>query len=233
MRIIEIYQSQQGEGIWTGRHSVFLRVLGCSLRCRYCDTAYARLNDDEDDSDIGVDLSPEEIVGRVLLLDLPNVVITGGEPMESPEIVELTHFLHDYDYGVTIETAGIVDVPVRCDLLSISPKMSNSTPLTGNSESLRRHEQRRYRPEVVQNLIKRYNYQLKFVVDSLADVQEVDEYLAQFDGVSPDRVLLMPQAVDVETMTRKAEWIQPLCHERGYRYCPRMQIVWYGHKPRT
>ncbi len=44
MRIIEIYQSQQGEGIWTGRHSVFLRVLGCSLRCRYCDTAYARLN---------------------------------------------------------------------------------------------------------------------------------------------------------------------------------------------
>ncbi len=233
MRVIEIYQSQQGEGLWTGRNSVFLRVLGCSLRCRYCDTAYARFNRFDENPDIGVDLSPEEIVGRVLLLDLPNVVITGGEPMESPEIVELTQFLHDFDYGITIETAGIVDLPVLCDLMSISPKMSNSTPRAGDSESLRQHEQHRYRPEIVQRLIRRYDYQLKFVVDNPEDVREVDEYVARLDGVNPDRVLLMPQAVDVETMVQKAEWIVPTCEERGYRYCPRMQIVWSGHKPRT
>lgn len=234
MRVIEIYQSKQGEGLWTGNYSVFLRLLGCSLRCRYCDTAYARFNRFDVDPDVGADLSPDEVVGRVMLLDLPNVVITGGEPMQSPEIVDLTRLLRDCDYVITIETAGIVDKPVLCDLMSISPKMSNSTPLTGDPEKIRRHEEERNRPEVVRELIRRYeNHQLKFVVDGPEDLEEVDEYVAELGAVEPGRVLLMPQAVDAETMNRKAEWLVPLCEERGYRYCPRMQIVWYGHKPRT
>ncbi len=233
MRIIEIYQSQQGEGLWTGTHSVFLRTLGCSLSCRYCDTAYARFNRFDEEPDVGVDLSPEEIVGRVLLLDLPHVVITGGEPMESHDLVELTHLLNEYDYQTTIETAGIADLPVRCDLISISPKLSNSSPHSGDADTLQQHEELRHQPDVVQNLIRRYNYQLKFVVDSPEDVHEIQVYLAQLDGVDPERVLLMPQAVDAETMAKKSQWLMPVCTALGYSYCPRMQIVWYGHKPRT
>ncbi|MGL4594956.1 MAG: 7-carboxy-7-deazaguanine synthase QueE, partial [Thermoguttaceae bacterium] len=225
MWILEIYQSKQGEGIWAGTPSVFVRVLGCELRCRFCDTVYARSNFSETHGEVGADLSADEIVGRVLLLDHSHVVITGGEPMIQPEIEELTRLLHEYDCTVTVETSGIVDVAITCDLVSISPKLSNSTPLFSNvtesgapicpdekdvqEELIRQHEANRFRPEVVQNLISRYNYQLKFVIDTPEDFIEIENYVALLQNVLPYRVLLMPQATDVETMDAKAKWMMP------------------------
>jgi len=226
MRIIEIYQSRQGEGLWTGTYSVFVRTLGCLLRCRYCDSPFARTGTEQD----GAELSPDEIVGRVLLLDLPHVVITGGEPMLSPEIGELTRLLKGYEYHITVETSGVVDADVYCDLMSISPKLSNTTPLDGPSGCRETHEKNRQRPEVVRSLLDRYAYQLKFVVDTPDDLEELDSYLQQFPDVIPQRVFVMPQTVDADTMAAKAEWILPFCDERGFRYCPRMQLVWYGNK---
>jgi 7-carboxy-7-deazaguanine synthase len=231
MQVLEIYQSKQGEGIWTGLSSVFVRFLGCPLRCRFCDTAYARLN--AEDSTIGAELSPEEIAGRILLLDLPHVVLTGGEPMIATGIVELTKLLKEYDYQITIETSGIVFQPVACDLMSISPKLPNTVPHDEESSIVLQHDRERSKPEIVQQLMLRYNYQLKFVIDAEEDMREVEKYLSHLHGVVPNRVLLMPQAVDVETMYRKAKWIEPFCEARGYRYCPRMQLVWYGNKRRT
>jgi len=112
MQVLEIYQSRQGEGIWTGQPSVFVRFLGCLLRCRFCDTDYARCNVEENGDERGADLTPDEIIGRVLLLDLPHVILTGGEPMISPKIAELTKLLKEFDYQITIETSGIVFQPV-------------------------------------------------------------------------------------------------------------------------
>ncbi|MDR0521898.1 MAG: 7-carboxy-7-deazaguanine synthase QueE [Planctomycetaceae bacterium] len=229
MRILEIYQSKQGEGIWTGHYSVFVRVLGCPLRCRYCDTVYAR---DEQNTDAGADLSAEEIVGRILLLDLHDVVLTGGEPMMTPEIVELTRLLKEYDYQITVETSGIAFHPVVCDLMSISPKLKNSVPLYGE-QLIRDHEAARSKPEIIQQLLLRYNCQLKFVVDTKEDLHEIESYLSQFHGIAPDRILLMPQAVDTAAMYQKAAWIERFCEERGFRYCPRMQLIWYGNKRGT
>ncbi|GHT45040.1 7-carboxy-7-deazaguanine synthase [Planctomycetales bacterium] len=230
MRVLEIYQSKQGEGLKTGQLSVFVRLVGCPLRCWYCDTVYARNDEDEN---IGADLSPDEIVGRVMLLDIHRVVITGGEPMVSDEIVELTKELKELDYDITIETAGIFNRPVMCDLMSISPKLKNSIPVHGDSEQAQRHDTMRQQAEVVQQLILRHNYQLKFVVDTPKDLEEIETYLLQFHGVVPDRVMLMPQAVDAAVMHEKERWIQPHCDEKGYRYCPRMQIEWFGNKRRT
>jgi len=232
MQVLEIYQSKQGEGIWTGQPSVFVRFLGCPLHCRFCDTAYARNGDGIEDT-LGAFLAPDEIVGRVLLLDLPHVVLTGGEPMISPNIVELTKLLKEFDYQITIETAGIIFQPTICDLMSISPKLRNTVPLDGDTALIRNHDYERSKPEIVQQLMLRYNYQLKFVVDTKEDLHEVEEYLSLLHGVVPHRVLLMPQAVEVETMNQKAEWIEPFCNARGYRYCPRMQLVWYGNKRGT
>jgi 7-carboxy-7-deazaguanine synthase len=232
MRIIEIYQSKQGEGLLTGTNSVFVRTLGCMLRCRYCDTPFAQSGTKFEEE--GADLSPDEIAGRVLLLDLPHVVITGGEPMLSPELGELTQLLKDYDYQITIETSGVVDAEVCCDLMSISPKLSNSTPIDDLQRHRDFHEKHRQRPEVVRTLLDRHSsYQLKFVVDTPDDFPEIEEYLKQFPNVDPQRVYLMPQVVDVEAMNEKADWIMPFCDDRGYRYCPRMQLVWYGNTRRT
>ena len=230
MQVLEIYQSKQGEGIWTGQSSVFVRFLGCPLRCRFCDTEYARYR--TEDNSVGADLTPEEIVGRVLLLDLPHVVLTGGEPMFASEIVELTQLLKDFDYHITIETSGTIYHPVACDLMSISPKLRNTTPIDGDIEISRDHDRERSKPEIVQHLLLRYNYQLKFVVDAEEDLPEVEEYLSRLHGIVPNRVLLMPQATDVETMYQKEKWIAPFCTAQGYRYCPRMQLVWYGNTRR-
>ena len=231
MQVLEIFQSRQGEGLWTGQPCVFVRFFGCLLRCRFCDSVYARVS--SEDSGVGADLAPEELVGRVLLLDLPHVVLTGGDPMISDELVLLTKLLKEYDYQITIETAGVVFQPVVCDLMSISPKLRNTVPIGGCPETAQQHDSDRFKPEVVQQLILRYNYQLKFVIDAEEDLQEVEDYLTLLHGVVPNKVLLMPQATDAETMHQKAKWIDPFCHTKGYRYCPRMQLVWYGHKRKT
>ncbi|GHT24683.1 7-carboxy-7-deazaguanine synthase [Planctomycetales bacterium] len=230
MQVLEIYQSKQGEGLWTGKTSVFIRLVGCPLRCRFCDTVYARNDDDEE---LGADLSSDEIVGRVMLLDMHHVVITGGEPMLSDEVVELTRALKEFDYQITIETSGICFQPVLCDLMSVSPKLNNSIPVGAAPAIIEQHNANRSNYDVVQKLILRYNYQLKFVIDTPENLLELEEYLLHFHGIVPERVLLMPQAVDAASMAKKGEWIQTHCEIKGYRFCPRMQLVWYGNKRGT
>ena len=222
MKIVEIFVSRQGEGIWTGTKSTFIRVSGCNLRCSFCDTRYASW-----EMESGGDLSPEELTGLALLYGVSHVVLTGGEPMLFPELVLLTRLLSQRNFTITIETNGTIDLPVTCDLMSISPKMGNSTP-DGPLNLRHCHEQNRFRPEVVQNLISRYPSQLKFVVDTPDDLQEIDRYLQQIGPVPPERVLLMPQAVNSEEMRKKSEWILRCCRERGFLYSPRMHLEWYG-----
>jgi len=228
MRVVEIFQSKQGEGLWTGVTSTFVRSIGCNLRCAFCDTTYASWESDE-----GEDLSVEEIVGRVVLYGGEHVVLTGGEPMIYAELIPLTRMLAERNQKITIETAGTLELPVKCDLMSISPKLSNSTPVDAPRATLSLHETNRKRPEIVRKLIDEYPYQLKFVVDQPEDLVEIEEYLEQLGPVQNDRVLLMPKAIDVQTMRLKGEWINEYAEPRGYRYCPRMQLVWYGNRRKT
>jgi len=228
MQIVEIFGSRQGEGLWTGTVSTFVRVGGCHLRCRFCDTPYTWGEPTE-----GENLSVEEILGRVLLLGHEHVVLTGGEPMLFPEMVPLTKQLESQGYTITIETAGTSDLPVRCHLMSISPKFSNSTPLEADENTIRRHEENRNHPEVVRAFMERYNYQLKFVIDVPSDLEETEIFLKQFSDVAPDRVFFMPQGVTEEELKSREPWITDYCKNHGYLYCPRMQIIWYGNKRRT
>ena len=228
MRVAEIFQSKQGEGLWTGVVSVFVRVIGCNLRCWFCDTTYASWRSEE-----GEVMTVEEIVARVLAYGDRHVVITGGEPMLFSELIPLTRTLAEKRMKITIETAGTLELPVQCDLMSISPKLSNSSPWGAAEADLRWHETHRNRPEIVRRLIATYPYQLKFVVDAPEDLIEIQEYLATLGNVQNGRVLLMPMATDVGQMRAKSEWIVPFATQRGYRYCPRMQLEWYGNRRGT
>ena len=228
MRIVELFASKQGEGIWTGEESAFVRFGGCHLHCRFCDTPYASWNLEE-----GEELSAETILERVRLLNRKHVVLTGGEPMLFSELVPLTEQLEPLGYTITIETSGTLDLPVRCHLMSISPKLSNSVPVDANENIRRRHESNRFQPEITQKLINLYPYQLKFVMDTPEDIDEMEQFLEQFENIMPDRVLLMPQAVTANEMRERETWIRACCEKKGYRYCPRMQIVWYGNKRGT
>ena len=100
--IVEIFQTIQGEGIFSGRPCVFIRFQGCCLKCKFCDT----------DFDRGIPMSLHDILDEVSCLmppecDQPLVVITGGEPFLQPGIVELTEKLISIGVHVQIETSGV------------------------------------------------------------------------------------------------------------------------------
>ena len=228
MRIAEIFRSIQGEGFLTGTESVFLRVSGCNLRCGFCDTRYASWEPE------GEDLSVEEILGRIYLLNRQNVVLTGGEPMLFSELIPVCQGLRDRRMHITIETAGTLYLPVACDLMSISPKLSNSTPSADDSPKWhRRHEHTRDAPDVVRRLMAEHTYQLKFVIEAPADCDEVERYLARFPEVDRSRVLLMPQGTEPEHLARIAVWLEPYCRKHALTFCPRQQIEWFGAKRGT
>ena len=158
-----------------------------------------------------------------------HAVLTGGEPMLFAELVPLTAGLRERGWHITIETAGTLYLPVACDLMSISPKLANSTPSPEQDPKWEsRHEQGRHVPEVVRRLLREYAFQLKFVIDQPGDCREVESYLAGLPEVAGDRVLLMPQGVDAAVLREKATWLEPYCRQHGYRYCPRRQIEWFG-----
>lgn len=224
IRIAEIFQSIQGEGFLTGMPSVFIRTSGCPLRCRFCDTPYAAWTAE------GELLLVREIVDWVAEFDVSHVVITGGEPMIWKELVLLTQELKGLGRHVTIETSGTRFLPVECDLMSISPKLSNSTPQPPQPAHWARHHQRLcHRPEVIHQLVQRYPYQLKFVIDTPADCLEVEAYLRQFPEIDRSRVLLMPQGTDRQSLAEKTQWLLPYCQQHGLHYCPRVHIELFGN----
>jgi 7-carboxy-7-deazaguanine synthase len=223
MKIAEIYRSVQGEGLLTGVPSVFVRTSGCNLRCWFCDTPYTSWHPE------GGDMSTDEIVAQVEEWDCPNVVLTGGEPMLYAELIPLCERLHAIGRHITIETAGTLYLPVVCDLMSISPKFANSNPsATDHPHWSRRHDRERHRPDVVRRLINEYTYQLKFVIDAPADLDELVNYLDEIPVTATGRVLLMPQGTDQEHLEVRTAWLRPFCVSQGFVYCPRKQIEWFG-----
>jgi 7-carboxy-7-deazaguanine synthase len=223
MRISEIYRSIQGEGLLTGVPSVFVRTSGCNLRCWFCDTPYTSWRPE------GSDMPVDEIVAQVEEWDSRHVVITGGEPMLFAELIPLCDRLRAIGRHITIETAGTLYLPVACDLMSISPKFTSSAPdAQRHPRWHRRHLRERHRPEVIKRLLAAFQYQVKFVIDSPADMYEVTKYLAEFPQISRDRVLLMPQGTDRHQLEARAAWLRPVCDELGFVFCPRKQIDWFG-----
>ncbi len=229
IRICEIYASNQGEGLLTGTPSVFLRTSGCNLRCWFCDTPFASWKPE------GPHLFIDEILANALAFNVQHIVITGGEPMIHRPLVQLCQALREHEKHITIETAGTVYQSLECDLISISPKLASSAPSVEAAGSWHStHQARRERLDVVKKLIAEHDYQLKFVVDSPNDANEVLRYFEQFDEeVERSRVLLMPQGVDRESLQKQEEWLLPWCQKHEMRYCPRAHILWYGNERGT
>ena len=163
-----------------------------------------------------------------------HVVITGGEPMLPADVEALCLRLSESDFHITIETAGTIYRNLKCDLMSISPKLSNSTPeLERAGRWLTKHEQQRFRPEIVSQMIAQYEYQLKFVVAEPDDLNEINAYLAEINDIDRSQVMLMPEGIDQETLTQRKSWLKDTCQREGFTFCQREHIFWYGNKRGT
>ena len=224
MKISEIFYSIQGEGMLAGVPSVFVRTSGCNLRCTWCDTPYTSWTPE------GTALSVAEIVAGVRRHPAKHVVVTGGEPMIQPELGELTDELRDVGLHITIESAGTVWAAVTCDLMSISPKLANSTPRERDGGRwAAAHERLRYQPAVLRRLMAEYPYQLKFVISAPEDLDEA-ERMIEDAAADRSRVLLMPEGVDAGTLTQRGRWLAEICKERGYRFSPRLHVMLWGNR---
>ncbi len=227
MLISELFYSIQGEGKLTGQPSLFIRTSGCNLRCNWCDTGYASWEPSGDE------MSVDDIIEKVTS---SHVVVTGGEPMIAKDIHLLCEKLKTTRAHITIETAGTISPDnIICDLASISPKMSNSTPDTRATESWqKRHERDRINIEALREWVDNYEFQLKFVIDTEDDIEEIIELLSQLDrDIAPYNVLLMPQGITKEEIDLKKIMVTELCKKYGFRYCDRLHISLFGNKKGT
>lgn len=135
----EIFGSIDGEGIRTGELATFIRLTGCNLRCRYCDTVYS-FNE-------GSLITIENIINKVKEIGYKNITLTGGEPLLQKNSIKLIDKLIEEGFNVNIETNGAIDITplldknviITLDYKTISSNMNNQMILS-NLEKLREND---------------------------------------------------------------------------------------------
>jgi 7-carboxy-7-deazaguanine synthase len=228
VRVSEIFYSIQGEGRLIGVPSAFIRTSGCNLRCVWCDTPYTSWRPE------GKSYSLAQILREIEKYPTRHVVVTGGEPMLARDIEELTGELKRSGRHVTIETAATIFKPLRGDLISMSPKLSNSTPWKkAGGKFAGQHEARRLNFPVIQRYLDDYDYQLKFVVEQKHDFDEIGRVLDRLAGVDRFRVFIMAQGTTTKQLSAKASWIVESCKQYGYGFTPRLHIELFGNRRGT
>lgn len=236
LRVSECFVSQQGEGKLTGQTSAFIRLSGCNLRCWFCDTPYSSWNPD------GSFIDTEQVVQWVRESGCTHVVLTGGEPLLPMESVNLCEQLRSQGFHLTIETAGSIERPISCDLLSVSPKLSRSRPSLDQFPNhapvmaerwIAAHDRRRWQPAVIRALINRaVDFQVKFVMDHPDEHSEILSAVNELQ-VPPESVWIMPQAATPEALEQQGPWVEQWCRQAGFQYCDRKHLRWYGAKRGT
>jgi len=238
MKISELFYSIQGEGKRTGVPSFFIRTNFCNLRCKFssgnlCDTPYTSWTPD-DSLNIG-DMSIEEIINEYLIYSCKDVVITGGEPtMQGDELTALCTQLKNKNSYITLETNGtyIGDFINNIDLVSISPKLSNSIPTDTKYENM--HNENRINVEVLKSYHENFrkglfDIQWKFVVNSEKDISEILS-LKEKIGFDSEHIYLMPEGVTKSDIQNKREKIVELCKEHKFNFSDRLHILIWGDK---
>jgi len=186
LRISEIFLSLQGEARDAGWPSVFVRLTGCPLRCRYCDTAYAFHG--------GQWWEIDAILAEVARHGVRHVCVTGGEPLAQKRCLTLLRRLCDAGYVVSLETSGALDVaPVDA---RVSRIVDIKTPDSG--------EAARNRWSNLAHLSA--HDQIKFVICSRADYEWARAVLAERALDAICEVLFSPSQGQI-TPTRLADWI--------------------------
>ena len=212
----------QGEGPSAGRRAAFIRLGLCNLDCSWCDTPFtwdwSGKNGPKQDRSLLKTTNPEELIDLVTGLDVPLVVITGGEPMlQQAGLVPVIESLTGSGMSVEVETNGTrrITEPALRSLVTwnVSPKLSGSgvTP------------ERAIVPEILVEFVAE-GARLKFVVSELAEIEEVASLCATI-GVSDEQVWIMPEG---RTARRVEEGLRRLAEpvlERRWNLGTRLHVT--------
>ena len=217
--ISEIFYSLQGEGIYHGVPSTFIRLSGCPMSCTWCDTPYASWKPEGRLYDIAEILKEIEKNPQT-----SHVVITGGEPYQFKKLPQLVSSVKDLGKTVTIETAGIIYLKTNADLISISPKTKNSDPVD-QPERLRVHQKyRQQRDSMAQFVLHSSDIQWKFVTGDMGDLEEIEEILSQLSVPRNERVFLMPFTQNPQQYQEHSILVAQWAMDKGFTFCNRLHV---------
>lgn len=237
LKISEIFSTIQGEGVTTGKPSIFLRMNLCNLHCIWCDTPYTwnwtttkfKHPEKFEYAKEVKEMTVEEVYSLIKTESekngfITNLVLTGGEPtLQSSQLFPLLQMLKDDGWTIEVETNGtIIPAPefvVIIDQWNISPKLDNSN----NSVELRE----------IPSAYKFYrmldNAWFKFVVTDTRDFEEVKNLIDRYD-LKRENVLIMPEARTKEELREKTQWIVEKCKKYGFNFTSRLQVEVWGAK---
>jgi organic radical activating enzyme len=212
-RIAETFYSIQGEGATAGLPAVFVRLQGCSVGCRWCDTKYSW------DPAAGREVALPGLLAEVATFPCRRVVITGGEPLESPLFGPLARALTERGYTIEVETSGTLEPPHDTPE---GIQWNVSVKLAGSGVA----DDRRINPAAIGAFLTREAW-WKFVVGEPAEVGEVLRLAERF-ALPRDRVLLQPEGLRAEDLAARTPWLVEACKAHGFRFSPRLHILIWG-----
>lgn len=217
-RVAETFYSIQGEGATAGAAAVFVRLQGCTVGCGWCDTKYSW------DATAGREIDLDGLVAEVAAYPCRRVVITGGEPLESPLFEPLVRALAPRGYGLEVETSATREPPAAAPAgiqWNVSVKLAGS----GVAES------RRVNPAAIRAFLVREAW-WKFVVGDPREVGEVLRLAERF-ALPRERVLLQPEGMRAEDLMARTPWVVEACKTHGFRFSPRLHILIWGARRGT
>jgi organic radical activating enzyme len=216
-RLSEIFLSIQGEGPSAGTPAHFVRLQGCSVGCRWCDTKYSW------DAAAGREIPAGRIWSEARALgEAPLLVVTGGEPLEHAGLARLLEQGLELWPRVEVETSGITPPPLSHPRLfyNVSPKLPSATP--GWTVSWRASAAWVAEP----------NATFKIVVGDPPDLDDAVRLIAEH-RIPAARVMLMPEGLTDERVRVHALALTELCKQRGFRMSPRLHVWLWGAKRGT
>ena len=237
--IVELYTAVQSEGSRAGYPTVVIRTTGCTHRCFFgeggwCDSWYTSIHPEKGSysfNDI-VKIYEENPHIREMML-------TGGSPTMHPTLVnELTHFAHEKDIFITMETEGshFIETDYPINLLSISPKFQNSIPIIGTKTPLgvvvdekmvRQHNKFRINSEAITKMINYHlDYQIKPVWDGLSNdtLEEIFNFISTLE-IPKEKVWFMPAGDTREALFKSYPLLFNWVRDNGYRLTWRPHII--------
>lgn len=220
----EIFSSLQGEGVGLGEPAVFLRLAGCNLSCRWCDTRYAWDWRAYDPSEVTLQLKPEEVGREILGFRPHHLIVTGGEPLlQQDELLRLFRLL---DRGIFIEVETNGTILPKSDLVSLVSRWSVSPKLSNSGIP----QDRREVPEVLHLFSTLRSSFFKLVIERGEDLEELEDLVWKYN-MPRGRLILMPQARDRRTLARRSRWLAEVCKTKGYRFSTRLQVlIWENRR---
>ena len=178
-KVAEIFSSINGEGLKAGQTAVFVRLQGCALQCSYCDTVWANTPD----CDYRL-MTTGEIMDRILSEGIRNVTLTGGEPLQQPQIADLlTALAHEQTLSAEIETNGSIPLSPFADLPG-RPSFTMDYKLPGSGMEARMHL-----PNL--SVLDRRDV-VKFVISDERDLQRAKEITQGYGLTDQTNVYFSP-----------------------------------------